>query len=212
MLPDGTRKGAAGARGFAGLQDLAAQVPSDGPPASPKAADLGADPSEGPRTAAPQLSSPTQNQGSYQGPPARKSILTSRGKLIVGGLVVVAVIWAIADQGSNSSNTPATPAATYTHAPLKPLTEARPPVGTDIVLSSAQIRYCLSEKIRLEGAQSVLDTYSQTDVDRFNGMVNDYNSRCGSFRYQAGTLDAVRAQVDANQLELQSEGRARFQR
>jgi hypothetical protein len=83
------------------------------------------------------------------------------------------------------------------------------------VLSSAQIRYCLSEKIRLEGAHSVLNTYSQTNqtgVDRFNAMVDDYNSRCGSFRYRTGTLETVRAEVQAKKLQLQSDGAAWFQR
>jgi hypothetical protein len=210
MSPDDIAKGVSKARGFAGLRELAAPVSSEVPLSTPKAPDVRADPSERQRAPAPERSSLPQEQGPYQGPRGRKSILEYRGKLIVGGLAVAVVIWVVADQGSNSSNTPVTSAATYTQASPGSLVEARPPVGTDLVLSSAQIRYCLSEKIRLEGAQNVVDTHSQPNVDRFNSMVNDYNSRCGSFRYQAGTLKAVRGQVEANQSQLQSEGAARF--
>jgi hypothetical protein len=171
------------------------------------------DPSERPNgaraTALPAPSSPPRDQEVYQGAPARGAILTSRGKLVVGGLIAAGVIWAIADQGNNSTTGPTRPAATYTPAPEPPI-EARPPVGTDIVLSDAQIRYCLSEKIRLDGAQSAVNTHRQSDVDRFNVMIDDYNSRCGSFRYRPGTLEAARAQVDAKQFQLQSEGAARF--
>jgi hypothetical protein len=126
-------------------------------------------------------------------------------------LIAAAVIWAVANQGNNSSTEPAGPAATTTPATESPI-EDRPPVGTGIVLSNAQIRYCLSEEIRLDAARSAVNASSQSDVDRFNVMIDDYNSRCSSFRYQPGTLEAVRAQVTANQSELQSEGVARFRR
>jgi hypothetical protein len=214
MSPDETPNRVSKASGFAGLRELAASVSLDGP-APPQQApkELRADPTQRPNgvRAAPTPSSPPRDQGPYQGPPARKAILTSRGKLVVGGLIAMAVIWAIADQGNNSSTSPTEPAATYTPAPEPPI-EARPPVGTDIVLSNAQIRYCLSEKIRLDGAQHAVNAYSQSDVDRFNVMVDDYNNRCGSFRYMSGALEAVRAQVNANRLQLQSEGAARFQK
>lgn len=207
MSPNDILKGTVGARGFAGLRDLAAQVSLNG--LSPIAPDLRAEPLEH-QPAAPPTSSVPDNQEPYQGPSARKSIFTRRNQLIVGGVIAIAVIWAVADQRSNSGNTSATPETTYTQAPPEALAEVRPPVGTDIVLSSDQILYCLSEKIRLEGAQGAVSTYSQSEVDRFNAMINDYNSRCASFRYQAGTLEAIQAQVEANASHLRSEGAARF--
>lgn len=88
--------------------------------------------------------------------------------------------------------------------------EEKPPVGTDNVLNSAQIRYCLSEKIRIEGADSVVNTYKQAEVNRFNSMVDDYNSRCGEFRYLRGTLEDIQSGVNARKTSLFAAGVARF--
>src|SRR3546814_1009207 len=77
-------------------------------------------------------------------------------------------------------------------------TGSKPPVGQNLVLSSEQIRYCLAEDIRMDGAKSAINNYSDYDVDRFNAMVADYNSRCGSFRYRSG------ARSEEHTSELQS--------
>ena len=87
-----------------------------------------------------------------------------------------------------------------------------PPVGQDLVFSTAQIRYCLAEDIRLEGTKSAVNNYIDSDVDRFNAMVADYNSRCGSFRYRSGALESARRDVEPYRSQLQSEGRSRFAR
>jgi len=85
-----------------------------------------------------------------------------------------------------------------------------PPVGQDLVFSTAQIRYCQAEDIRLEGAKSAVNNYIDSDVDRFNAMVADYNSRCGSFRYRSGALESARRDIEPYRNQLQSEGRSRF--
>jgi hypothetical protein len=41
----------------------------------------------------------------------------------------------------------------------------------------------LAEDIRMNGAKSAVNNYIDADVDRFNAMVADYNSRCSSFQY-----------------------------
>jgi hypothetical protein len=100
---------------------------------------------------------------------------------------------------------------TKPQAPSRP-TESKPPVGQDLVFSNDQIRYCLAEEIRMEGAKSALNSYSDQDVRRFNSMVADYNSRCGSFRYRSGSLESARGEIEAYRGALQSEGGARFPR
>ena len=87
-----------------------------------------------------------------------------------------------------------------------------PPVGQDLVFSTAQIRYCLAEDIRLEGAKSAVNNYIDSDVDRFNAMVADYNSRCGSFRYRSGALESARRDIEPYRSLLQAEGTSRFAR
>lgn len=85
-----------------------------------------------------------------------------------------------------------------------------PPVGTDHVLSSDQIRYCVYEDRRIKGAEKVVDSYNQVAVDTFNRMVDDYNSRCSSFRYRAGTLTLIQEDANAIQTQLEQEGRERM--
>jgi hypothetical protein len=89
-------------------------------------------------------------------------------------------------------------------------TEQRPPVGTNRVHSTAELRYCLAESIRLDGADPMVDTRVGAEVDRFNAMVSDYNSRCGAFRYRPDDLGRARREVEAHRAALLADGRERF--
>ena len=83
-------------------------------------------------------------------------------------------------------------------------------MGEDHALSRDQIRYCLAESTRIEAMEKIVNEYNQADVDTFNRYVNDYNSRCGSFRYRPGALESVQREVDAARSRLGQEGRARL--
>ena len=124
------------------------------------------------------------------------------------------------DSGSASSAESAPQAypspSTSQQAPSRP-TEAKPPVGQNLVLSREQIRYCLAEDIRIDGAKSAINNYIDADVDRFNTMVADYNSRCSSFQYQTNNrgrndLNSAQRDIEPFRSQLQSEGRSRFAR
>jgi hypothetical protein len=84
--------------------------------------------------------------------------------------------------------------------------EEMPPVGSGQSLSRSQIRYCLSEKIRISAWQGQVNEYSGTSVDAFNEAVRDYNARCSNFRYRKGMLESVRSEVEANRYALQLDG------
>lgn len=106
--------------------------------------------------------------------------------------------------------------STSQQAPSRP-TEAKPPVGQNLVLSREQIRYCLAEDIRMDGAKSAINNYIDADVARFNAMVADYNSRCSSFQYQTNNrgrndLNSAQRDIEPFRSQLQSEGRSRFAR
>ena len=103
---------------------------------------------------------------------------------------------------------PTTPPASA-YSPALPR-EDKPPVGTNISLSRDQIRYCLSEDIRLGAMKNAINQYADSDVDLFNAKVYDYNSRCGNFRYRRGSLESVRSEVEVNRLTLEAEGSARL--
>lgn len=88
--------------------------------------------------------------------------------------------------------------------------EQTPPVGTNLILSRAQIQYCLAEGIRLEAARGVLNPQNNSDTKLFNEYVDDYNRRCSSYRYHQSDYDNANLDVKQRQYEYQNEGRARF--
>jgi hypothetical protein len=94
------------------------------------------------------------------------------------------------------------------YEPLPPVLsfESRPMPGTDNVLDEREIRYCLSQKIRVQGWEPNVNTYSQSSVDAFNGAVLDFNSRCGSYRYRAQVMERVRSEVNSRSTDLRFEG------
>lgn len=83
--------------------------------------------------------------------------------------------------------------------------EEMPPVGTGLVLSHNQIRYCLAEDMRLSTIQKSINSYSQYEVDTFNSVVQDYNSRCSNYRYRSGVLESVRSEVSLEYTSLATE-------
>ena len=208
-------------KGFAGLSSMVSDV--DGtlvPPARKPQARTQPDPTG----TAP--ATPDSSERPYQAPP-QPTGGSGAGKWLLGIGAVVGVLWLAAQSGDKTSApapayTPsepppsaAVPSPTWQPPAVTPLpptrpVEDRPPVGTGIVLSNSQIRYCLAEDIRMTAAKSVISGYNEADVDRFNGMVADYNSRCSSFKYRRGSLESVRAEVENTRAELEAEGRGRF--
>ena len=86
--------------------------------------------------------------------------------------------------------------------------EDRPSGGYGQALDDDQIRYCLSQKIRLGGWEKTVDSYSGSSVDSFNSEVKDFNSRCGNYKYRKGAVERVQAEVDGRFFELEKDGRA----
>jgi len=105
----------------------------------------------------------------------------------------------------------ANPTPTSSSKSTKTNLESKPPVGKNNVLNRAQMRYCLSEKIRLDSMENFLDNYSDQEVDWFNRDIGDYNSRCSEFRYKQGSLQSVRKKVEVNRWSLEQEGKQRVQ-
>lgn len=211
-------------KGFAGLSSLVSDVDTTPPPPAPKSESAGSTTSTGrpaSPAAQPQPQQPPQRQ-TYQEPP-QPSSGSSGGKWLLGIAAVVGLLWLIGQSNKPTSSPtpayspPAQSAAPSYSPPAQPQApsvpqESKPPVGQDLVFSTAQIRYCLAEDIRMEGAKAALNNYSDSDVDRFNAMVADYNSRCGSFRYRSGALESARRDVEPYRSQLQAEGRSRFAR
>ena len=169
----------------------------------------------------PAAEEPKGKSEFYQGVSPRPSAITPTGKWLLGICAAIGVIWLLSSLNNPSSpvrsqQTPGqftpTAAAPFNQfdGRANPPAEEVPPVGTDLVLGLAQIRYCLSEDIRIDAARAVLNNYLNSDIDRFNAMVDDYNSRCVAYRYRSGSLETARTLVERNRQTLEVEGRARF--
>jgi hypothetical protein len=87
-----------------------------------------------------------------------------------------------------------------------PYAEEKPPAGQDIALSTAQLRYCLAQGARLDGSEKAADKTSQSQITRFNALVDDYNARCVQYRYRASEMQTLKAEVDARRALLEREG------
>lgn len=216
-------------KGFAGLSSMVSDV--DATVASTSKQQQREAPSSSTQQSSPaarpdRQEQPKPTQQPYQAP-AQPSGSSAAGKWLFGIFAVIGVIWLVnqSDDNSSSRSTYSPPPSSTSVAPTparqqpaaQPQTpsrpvEAQPSIGRNNVLSTAQIRYCLAEKIRLDAAETVLNNYADSDVDRFNGYVNDYNSRCGEFRYRQGALESAQRDVEPYRSQLQAEGRSRFVR
>jgi hypothetical protein len=92
------------------------------------------------------------------------------------------------NQGSQPSYAPP-------RSPARELTFEKPAVGSGNLLTTAQIRWCLREQIRIDTLRDRIVT--DDSVIEFNRIVDDYNIRCGSFKYRKGNLEQARREVDA---------------
>jgi hypothetical protein len=210
-------------KGFAGLSSLVSEVDSIlEPPVQQKSTDTTVTPLYAERDTALESARPRPEQKQQPQMSSRVSSGGHPGKWVLGIAAVIGVLWLIFE----SNNPPSSEAPNFSapsqnsspsysaspsrnQAPSRP-EEVKPPIGQDRTLSTAQIRYCLAEDIRLEGARSAINNYSNTDVDRFNAMVTDYNIRCSSYRYRTGALESARRDVESYRSRLQAEGRNRF--
>ena len=209
MPPERTERPAARV-GFSGLSQLVSDVDEVLAVTARRAAAARAK-----AQATPAAGEPTPRPQGYVQPPSQKS---GSGKiwLYVGGGVLA--LWLVSMLSNTSGpSTSGRPARTSSQpsgtgstrtTTADTWTERMPPVGQTTPFDAAQIRYCLAEDVRLEAARGVVNR--DPDVDRFNAMINDYNSRCSSYRYRKGVLEFVQSELQSRTLELRAEGIARF--
>jgi len=172
-------------------------------------------------TPSPQEEVAKPSLQTYQAP-VQPSGGSSGGKWLLGIGAVIGVIWLVGASGNKHTSSPSSyTQSTYSTAPTSqpPVrepdaqrrpSEEMPPVGRDHVLSVAQVRYCLAEDIRMEAAKGSVNSYADSEVDEFNAMVADYNSRCGAFRYRSGALENARSDIEPYRSEFSAEGRSHF--
>ncbi len=196
-------------RGFAGFDSLVSDL-----------SDLPAPVSKIPEPPAPKPPVPEDDDEPVRPPAAKKPEEGNTGWWIFAAVIVVSLL-ALYGITNRSGPIPVAPSAPNTYrppattappppAPPREPEEVMPPVGTGLSLSASQIRYCLSQNIRIDGAKPAVDETAQMDIGAFNAMVADYNSRCSSFRYRQGLLESVRAEVEHRRQALEAQGYVNF--
>ena len=122
-----------------------------------------------------------------------------------GFIILVIIVSTFSDKKEVSANhsVSGNSGATSTY---KSSYEEMPPIGDGLTLTSDQIRYCLSEKIRIEGWETNVNTYSDVSVNTFNNAVENFNMRCSRYRYKKYAMESVSSQVEARRAELYAEG------
>jgi len=214
-------------KGFSGLSDLASEVGGIDEPIKPepKAEAKPSTPKQTPqpqREAAP--SEPVRKTTSSPPPIETVSSGKSGGgsgcKWILGIIGVVFVIWLINNLGQTNkkpSYTPPSSSQSYSYPQSTPapavqtpssnqitgLQYTKPSVGTNNVLSVPEICWCIREGIRIEAMRDVIDT--NEGIDEFNRIVNDYNSRCGSYRYRQGSQSRAERDVEPYRSQIVEE-------
>ena len=73
-------------------------------------------------------------------------------------------------------------------------TYTQPSIGRNNVLSISEIRWCVREKIRIETMKNYV--HSNQGINKLNGLIAVYNSRCGSYRYRRGNLSQAQRDVE----------------
>ena len=193
-------KGKGKGKGFAGLDSMVSDVSADidkaAKAAPPKAPEPPPAPPLPPTT--PPVAPPSASGGNSNYSPPGKSGPSGVGWVIAGVVILVILIANSGSGNKTSTPSPRSPEPTYSsQAPVTPPVSApvsdtqKPAIGRNQVLGVAQIRYCKTEKIRIEAFESVINNAYNHEVDRFNGIVSDYNSRCGEFRYRRGDVERV---------------------
>jgi hypothetical protein len=130
------------------------------------------------------------------------SLGSSFRKIGIAGAIVGGIFWFAQSSGSvDSIGKTVTTGASV---------EQMPTFGNGNVLSEGQVKYCLSEQIRLDGARSILNHQTAIAVDRFNAMIDDFNNRCSSYRYKRSDYERARSAVELDRGSLLAAGRARF--
>jgi hypothetical protein len=91
------------------------------------------------------------------------------------------------------------------------LTETTPPHhGGERPLSRAELRWCMSNDIRIEAARPDMRTAKQGQVQVFNAAITEWSQGKRRDRHSLSDRDAVQRQLDERHAALEADGKPRF--
>jgi hypothetical protein len=146
----------------------------------------------------------------------KSSLGLFRWLIAIGVLIFIIIISnnnSSSSDKSSASNTKNYSSNTQTSAYSKPSTDdyyESKPDSYLTTLNKNQLLYCEAEKIRLDFVQNKIDLYSTLEVDKYNNLSNDYNSRCANKQYYKNDMNYVDRNIEKKRYQLQQDGLARF--
>lgn len=72
------------------------------------------------------------------------------------------------------------------------------------MLESGQIRYCVAQNMRLNVQNKLVRADVAKEVNRYNELLSDYNTRCRNFKYERGELQRVIAALEADRGHIEA--------
>jgi hypothetical protein len=121
--------------------------------------------------------------------------------LIVFAAVILLVV--ITNQGNRPTYGSSSTQTTADRPTQLNVDEDRPPIGPGLNFTRANIRYCEFQGVRLEALRSLV---SSDNGSTFNGLIEDWNSRCSRYRYRPSDKSAVDSEIITRRSALQAEG------
>ena len=108
-------------------------------------------------------------------------------------------------QPTTNRTTSSSPTVQTTTTRLNRFEEDKPSIGNGKTLTRSEVRYCTFQGERLDFMRSLSMTNSQ--INRFNQLIGDYNLRCSNFRYRAGVLTTIQSEAAARTSILRADAR-----
>lgn len=96
----------------------------------------------------------------------------------------------------------AMPTAIEAAQPIQEQFYITPTGGYGNVLSLPEIRYCLAEKIKMQAINERIDSTSDEQIDKYNAMIQEMNSKCGQYQYHENDLTIATNEVEPHRDEL----------
>ena len=175
----------------------------------------------------PPVPAPTANSvstaKSASAPGGAATVVPDRDRgrwgLWVLGVVVVGVILIGAFSSNNggtsssatTSNTAAVPAQ-QAQPDLTPaqaeVVESAPPAGDALPLSANEIAYCLAFDARLTALKPMINDTSHKEIDGFNALISNFNSRCSQYHYRPTDMTRAQSYIAAHGSDFSAQASA----
>jgi peptidoglycan hydrolase-like protein with peptidoglycan-binding domain len=209
------------ARGFAGLQSFVSQIPDEPCVVEPQASTDSTAGVSYSGTLKTEKPASAETRTSPQSPTLTPS--TSPGskvsRLVLGALAAGILITILSQNGKNTNLPPIESPPPYTPMPSPyPPSRPEPPRSEpgsrteDIPLpgdgartfTQGNIRWCLFQDRRLEIIRlRIRASIDESQSSSFNALIDDFNNRCGRYRYREADMSVVRGEIPLREVALQ---------